>query len=96
VHPACHHATAGTQLDHTVSYARAEDGATTAENLGSGCQRMHNAKTHDGWRLTQPSPGTFVRTSPTGRTDTRRAQPLVPGWTPAPHGDPPRKDGEPP
>lgn len=27
---------------------------------------MHRAKTHGGWRLTQPHPGTFLWTSPLG------------------------------
>ncbi|MFZ5871200.1 MAG: HNH endonuclease, partial [Actinomycetota bacterium] len=45
----------------------------------SPCQRMHNAKTHGGWTLQQPQPGTFVWTSPTGRVYRRRARPLVPG-----------------
>ncbi|MFP5347449.1 MAG: HNH endonuclease, partial [Actinomycetes bacterium] len=53
---------------------------TAAANLGSVCERLHNEKTHGGWRLVQTSPGSFVWTSPTGLTYRRTASPLVPGW----------------
>jgi hypothetical protein len=75
---ACHHPTRGTQLDHTTDHAKG--GATSHRNLGSQCQRVHNAKTHGGWQLQQPTPGTFIWTGPTGRRYTRRARPLLPGW----------------
>ncbi|HEX5511969.1 MAG TPA: hypothetical protein VFX41_09660 [Actinomycetales bacterium] len=91
--PTCHHPAAGTQLDHTVNYreenrggrrgrraGRAEVGVTADHNLGPLCARWHNAKTHGNWRLRQPQPGLFIWTSPLGRTYTRRARPLVPGW----------------
>ncbi len=82
--PACEHTARGTQLDHTVDFARpGPDGAlgTTSEaNLGSACRRVHGAKTFGGWRLEQPTPGTFTWTSPTGRRSTRTVRPLVPGW----------------
>lgn len=77
--PACHHSARGTQLDHTLEYDPARGHFTTDTNLGSPCQRVHNAKTHGGWTLQQPQPGTFVWTSPTGRVYRRRARPLVPG-----------------
>lgn len=85
--PACHHSARGTQLDHTVDFGALVDGVTgttSDANLGSGCRRVHNGKTHGGWRLRQPTPGTFDWTSPTGRTYRRQATPLVPGWR---HGD---------
>jgi hypothetical protein len=85
--PACHHRTRGTQLDHTIDWHAG--GPTAAHNLGSACQRVHNAKTHGGWHLQQPSPGRFTWTSPTGRRYTRRATPLLPGWSQ-------RRDDEPP
>lgn len=84
--PACQHSARGGQLDHTLEFGRrAPDGrvGTTSEgNLGAACVRWHNAKTHGGWQLEQPTPGTFVWTSPTGRTHTRRARPLLPWWPP--------------
>ncbi|MFP5334135.1 MAG: DUF222 domain-containing protein [Actinomycetes bacterium] len=82
--PAHWHPARGTELDHTVDYRRRDHtgrlGTTSHTNLGSACKRIHNAKTHGGWQLTQPTPGTFVWTSPTGRLYLRRAQPLLPGW----------------
>ncbi len=82
--PACHHPATGTQIDHTTNFnepgATGRPGATAHDNLGSPCIRWHNAKTHLGWRLEQPAPGHFVWTSPLGRTYTRFARPLVPGW----------------
>ncbi|HEX5533322.1 MAG TPA: hypothetical protein VFX33_06230 [Actinomycetales bacterium] len=92
--PACHHPAAGTQLDHTINYKEpsrrargrgrrgegAQVGTTADHNLGPLCTRWHNAKTHGRWRLRQPEPGLFIWTSPLGRTYTRRARPLVPGW----------------
>jgi hypothetical protein len=83
--PACDHTARRGQLDHTVEFGRRDAdgrvGVTSAANLGASCPRVHNAKTHGGWGLQQPSPGDFVWTSPTGRTYARRAHPLVPGWS---------------
>lgn len=78
--PACHHGTDGTQLDHTRGYDPRTGALTSAGNLGSPCQRVHNAKTHGGWILRQPVPGRFIWISPTGRSYVRRAQPLLPAW----------------
>ncbi len=91
--PACHHPAVGVQLDHTINYKdtdrrsrrgrpgeAARVGVTADHNLGPLCVRWHNAKTHGNWRLSQPQPGLFIWTSPLGRTYTRRARPLVPGW----------------
>ncbi|MFP5346559.1 MAG: HNH endonuclease, partial [Actinomycetes bacterium] len=69
---------------HTINYRQTDEqgrlGTTAAANLGSVCERLHNEKTHGGWRLVQPSPGSFVWTSPTGLTYQRTASPVVPGW----------------
>jgi len=85
ISPVCHHAARGgaTQLDHTTAWGpstptRLRGGLTEAGNLGCVCQRWHTAKTHGGWDLDQPSPGSFVWTSPTGRVYQRRATPLLP------------------
>ena len=81
---ACSHPARGTQLDHTINHgtrdARGMPGVTAEHNLGSMCQRVHNGKTHGHWHLTQPRPGEFTWTSPTGRVYPRRARPLLPGW----------------
>jgi hypothetical protein len=55
-------------------------GTTADYNLGPLCIRWHNAKTHGRWQLRQPQPGLFIWTSPLGRTYTRTARPLIPGW----------------
>ncbi|PWJ47104.1 hypothetical protein SAMN06264364_1411, partial [Quadrisphaera granulorum] len=57
---------------------RLRGGLTEAGNLGSICVPWHQAKTHGDWTLEQPSPGTFVWTSPTGLVYHRRATPLLP------------------
>ena len=96
--PACHHPAATTQLDHTINHGEADEngveGTTTAGDLGSLCDRIHNAKTHGGWLLRQVSPGEFAWTSPTGRVYLRHARPLIPGWRARPRGD--RRERPPP
>jgi len=60
-----------TDLDHTLAHA--DGGSTALDNLGLLCRRHHGAKHRGGWQLTQPQPGVFLWTSPTGRiytTDT--------------------------
>jgi hypothetical protein len=55
-------------LDHTTPFD--QDGPTCPCNLGALCRRHHHLKQHPGWTLTQPQPGTFHWTTPTGRTYT--------------------------
>lgn len=52
--------------DHTIPYIPGRGGQTRMENLGPLSRRAHRAKTHGGWRLTQPQPGTFHWRSPAG------------------------------
>ncbi|CUU54008.1 protein of unknown function (DUF222) [Parafrankia irregularis] len=52
-------------LDHTKPYAGG--GKTLVENLGPLCRRHHRVRHHGRWRVTQPRPGVFRWTSPTGR-----------------------------
>ena len=62
--------TASLDLDHTRPYQRGENwrpGQTDPDNLGPLRRKSHRAKTHAGWRLAQPEPGTFTWTSPLGR-----------------------------
>lgn len=63
----------GCDLDHTDPYRVDADehvpaGQTRASNLGPLDRSSHRAKTHAGWQLTQPTPGTFDWTSPLGYT----------------------------
>ena len=61
---------AGLDLDHTRPYRWGNDwtpGQTDPDNLGPLRRKSHRAKTHAGWRLAQPEPGTFTWTSPLGR-----------------------------
>lgn len=53
-------------LDHTRPWQRGPSGQTRPGNLGPLSRRVHRAKTHGGWTLTQPSPGTFRWRSPLG------------------------------
>ena len=62
--------TTGFDLDHTRPYQRGQNwtpGQTDPDNLGPLRRKSHRAKTHAGWRLTQPEPGQFTWTSPLGR-----------------------------
>lgn len=73
-------------LDHTTPYHRithAADGTvlplggTDHANLGAFSTYCHHLKDDPdtGWSVSQPSPGTFVHTSPTGRTYRRDPEP---------------------
>ena len=80
--PGHHHTGVAMQIDHSIGFGHlgrdGRVGATRQDNLGGMCDRGHDAKTHGDWHLEQPSPGTFIWTSPTGRTYRRRARPLLP------------------
>ncbi len=96
--PACHHPPSAPQLDHTTNYGEQDVhglvGTTGHQNLGAVCDRVHDAKTHGGWELTQPTPGRFLWTSPTGRSYARPARALIHGWTDLP--TPPTRNDRPP
>lgn len=51
-----------------------QSGRTVAGNLGPLCHH-HRLKTHTSWSLSQPEPGLFIWTSPTGRVHHFRAPP---------------------
>ncbi|HEX5336176.1 MAG TPA: hypothetical protein VFW55_09860, partial [Propionicimonas sp.] len=62
--------TSSLDLDHTRPYRWGQawrPGQTDPDNLGPLRRKPHRAKTHAGWRLAQPQPGTFTWTSPLGR-----------------------------
>jgi hypothetical protein len=73
-------------IDHTIPYYRrtyAPDGTplplgeTSHDNLGAFSTYWHHVKDdpESGWTVTQPSPGTFLFTSPTGRTYRQDTEP---------------------
>ncbi len=57
-------------LDHTIPYHLG--GKTCRCNLGGFCRCHHRLKQLTGWTVTQPRPGVFEWTTPTGRTYTVR------------------------
>ena len=69
VRPGCTHQASSCQLDHTLPYNHdhpERGGPTSVQNLGPLCSRDHLTKTHAGFRVTQPEPGIFEWTTPTG------------------------------
>lgn len=75
---------AGLDQDHTVPYDHGPDrppGQTRPNNLGPLSRRAHRAKTHSGWRVSQPEPGVFEWISPLGyryRVDRSGSEELPP------------------
>ncbi|NMO92285.1 hypothetical protein HH311_21145, partial [Actinomycetospora sp. TBRC 11914] len=67
--PGCDRPALRADLDHTRDWLHS--GPTHAANLGALCEPHHRLKhQHPDWTLTQPEPGTFVWTAPTGTTHT--------------------------
>jgi len=62
-------------LDHTIPHHLG--GPTCSCNIGGGCRAHHVLKQHPRWTLTQPAPGTFRWTTPTGRTYMVRPDPYL-------------------
>jgi len=58
-------------LDHTIRYLSPDQGGppgqTRIGNLGPHTRRNHRLKTHAGWQVRQPEPGTWLWRSPHGR-----------------------------
>jgi Domain of unknown function (DUF222) len=58
-------------VDHTIPYLSPDRGGppgqTRIGNLGPHVRRHHRHKTHGGWQVRQPEPGTWVWRSPHGR-----------------------------
>jgi hypothetical protein len=58
-------------LDHTIPYLSPDQGGppgqTRIGNLGPHIRRIHRLKTHAGWQVRQPEPGTWLWRSPHGR-----------------------------
>ena len=57
-----------TELDHTIPYRSPDKGGppgqTRIGNLGPHVRRHHRHKTHAGWQVRQPEPGTWLWRSP--------------------------------
>ncbi|MGH8837476.1 MAG: DUF222 domain-containing protein [Actinomycetes bacterium] len=79
IFPGCAQPARRSQLDHTIP---APIGPTSAGDLAPPCGPHHQAKTHGGWALEQPQPGTFRWTSPTGHTYTIEPRAIGPIITP--------------
>ncbi len=75
VMPGCRRPAYQCDLDHTKCFP---EGATCHDNLGPLCRTHHLLKHHTDWILEQPTPGTFVWTSPTGHTYVRLPPQLAP------------------
>jgi hypothetical protein len=72
-HPTCRRPVALCDLDHVVPYHHG--GLTCVCNIGGECRRHHQLKQHPRWTLTEPTPGVFRWTTPTGRRYTAKPDP---------------------
>ena len=90
VFPTCSVPSASCQTDHTVPFPH---GPTAVDNLGPLCSGHHQLKTHGGFRLEQPRPGSFVLRTGTGHVylqDAERqpgmpsAEDVSPAWDASP------------
>jgi uncharacterized protein DUF222 len=68
VFPGCSVPAHRADLDHTTAFPA---GPTEAANLGVMCRAHHRLKQDPRWRVAQPTPGTFVWTSPSTRVYVR-------------------------
>lgn len=75
-HPGCRRPARKSDLDHTCDHVLG--GPTTTRNIGPACARHHLYKHDLGWRLGQPTPGTFEWTSPLGQLYRTRGEPISP------------------
>jgi hypothetical protein len=64
--PTCRQPASRCDLDHTAPYD--QGGLTCTCNLGALCRYHHQLKQQPGWQLSQPTPGSFIWTTPTGRS----------------------------
>jgi hypothetical protein len=62
--PGCRMPAARCDDDHTIAFGKG--GLTCECNLGPLCRHHHRIKQLRGWRLEQPSPGTFAWVTPSG------------------------------
>ena len=74
VFPPCGASAIDAEIDH--NRAVVDRGLTVGTNLGPTCAHDHDLK-DQGWTLTQPQPGWFVWTSPTGHPYERAPRPVA-------------------
>jgi hypothetical protein len=73
--PGCRRPATACDFEHTIPH---HDGGRTCEcNAGPCCRRHHRAKQTAGWGLAQPTPGTFLWTTPHGRSYQTRPDPYL-------------------
>jgi hypothetical protein len=73
--PGCRRPATACDFEHTIPWQRG--GRTCECNGGPCCRHHHRAKQAAGWRLDQPSPGTFVWQPPHGRRYTTLPEPYL-------------------
>jgi hypothetical protein len=64
--PGCRRPATSCDFEHTIPYH--QGGRSCECNAGPCCRRHHRAKQTAGWQLSQPRPGTFVWSTPHGRS----------------------------
>jgi hypothetical protein len=64
--PGCRRPATSCDFEHTIPYHLG--GRSCECNGGPCCRRHHRAKQTGGWQLSQPRPGSFVWTTPHGRS----------------------------
>ena len=64
--PGCRRPATSCDFEHTIPYH--QGGRSCECNGGPCCRRHHRAKQATGWQLAQPRPGTFIWTTPHGRS----------------------------
>jgi len=72
----CRRRPARCDQDHTVEHQHG--GETIAADLAPLCRHDHTLKTRAGWTLHQPTPGTFIWTSPLGGRYEVQPEPVLP------------------
>jgi Domain of unknown function (DUF222) len=93
--PGCRTPATRCDLDHLQAAARGGD--TSAQNLGPICRHHHPLKDGpDAWPVSQPAPGVYEVTTPTGRKYRNQPHPLLgPPEQDQPHPPAPRGQGRP-
>jgi hypothetical protein len=71
--PVCRRPAWQGDLDHTVPFDAG--GPTCSCNLGGFCRSDHRLKQRQHWQVSQPEPGIFVWTTPSGRQYVTRPDP---------------------
>lgn len=74
--PGCHRSAAHTDFDHVTS--RRRGGATSVANGAAQCEWHNNLKEQPGWSISSdPDSGTTTISTPTGRSYSRRQEPIL-------------------